>query len=661
MTRTVSFTDQDLQFSEREGYLRISIPGCVSFGSPGEPVLPVRPVTLVLPAGAGNVAVSSSVLSDAVSPVSGVLQPAANPRPFSRTASTPERIIANPDIYRSDNFWPGEPIGNVRTGNKGGFTLVSFLLYPVQYNPVSREFLYNTDIEYTVRWETGSSPCASPGQVTGAAAQLAGWVDNPEDILCNAPASTGRDAVDMLVITSTDYSDSFTAFTAFKITQGIQTELVYVSDIVASSSGYDDAEKIRNYIIDRYTSDGLQYVLLAGDQTVVPARNVNLSCEGYTDNAPADLYYSDLDGTWDASGDHNYGQTNDDLDLYSDIAVGRALFDNADEAALFVQRTIMYEVSPPAGDWQTTAMLCGAGLFTGYTGAKVCDSIAVNLPAGWEINKAYETAKYSDGYTTPTDIINSGTNWVHYAGHGNTTGIYWQGSPSSMMTNSIAQGLTNGNMAGIHHSIGCHPGAFQSGECCAEALWHNGNGGAVSVMFNTSYGWEGYLPEMGISEWMCVYLTEEVFQLGNTMIGEAFATAKDRRVPLWTGGYDRELYCLMDWHGYHDPTLVPAGCGTGIAEESLAEIESVAVRLEGPWPNPVASGAAVSFSASLGAGSGELRIYDVSGRQVWAEDVNTSGTVLWNTDTGDGVQPGVYFARLSQGSSFDNVRVVVTR
>lgn len=661
MTGTLSFQIQEMQFSTREGYSRISVPGCVSFGSPGEPLLPVRPVTLVLPAGACNVAVVASVQSGSVSPASGVLQPAAVPRPFSMVTEVAEIIAGNPEIYRTDSFWPGETVGNVRVGNKGGFTLVSFLVYPVQYNPVSRELQTAESVEYAISWASGASACVSPGQVASSASQLAGWVDNPQDILFNAPVATGRDAVDLLVITTGDYSDSFTAFTAFKNTQGIQTELVFVSDILSSSSGYDDAEKLRNYIISRYTSDGLKYVLLAGDQTVVPARNVNLSCEGYTDTAPADLYYSDLDGTWDASGDHNYGQTNDNLDLYGDISVGRALFDNADEAALFVQRTIMYESSPPAGGWQTRAMLCGAGLFTGYTGAKVCDSIAVNLPGGWDINKAYETAKYADGYTTPTDIINSGTNWVHYAGHGNTTGIYWQGSPSSMMTNSIAQSLSNGNMAGIHHSIGCHPGAFQSGECCAEALWHNGNGGAVSVMFNTSYGWEGNVPEMGISEWMCVYITEEVFQLGNTMIGEAFATSKDRRVPFWTGGYDRELYCLMDWHGYHDPTLVPAGCATGIAEEDHALFGGNSVSLGTPWPNPVVSGSAVAFAVSLMEGSGELSIYDVSGRQVMTESVNASGTVLWNTDSSGGVAPGVYFARLMQGSTFATRKIVVTR
>jgi hypothetical protein len=566
----------------------------------------------------------------------------------------------NPAIYSSDRFWPEGNIRNTKTGSKSGFTLVSFLVYPVRYNPVSGEIEVTENFDITVTWDEGSPAVLSSGQITGAASQLSGWIDNPEMLFAFAPVAGNRDNVDYIVITTADYSDSFTAFTAFKTTQGFQAEMVYVEDITASTPGYDNPEKIRNYIIDRFWQDGLQYVLLAGDQTVVPVRTVGLSCEGYTDNAPSDLYYSDLDGTWDESGDHNYGQPNDSLDLYADVAVGRALFDTPEEAALFVQRTIMYETAPPPGDWTTTAMLCGGGLFSGYTGAKVCDSIAVNLPGDWQINKAYETAKSSDGYTTHIEVINTGTNWVHYAGHGDTTGIYWQGYPSSMMTNSIAQGLVNGNMAGIHHSIGCHPGAFQSGECCAEALLHNPGGGAVSVMFNTSYGWEGYLPEMGVSEWMCVYLTEEVFQLGNTMIGNAFATAKDRRVPLWSGGYDRELYCILDWHGYHDPALIPAGSSTVTSEAEWSLLETSSVVLGMPSPNPVSSGSSVCFTVLL-TGSSELSIYDLSGRMIWTTALENSGSAVWNTGAEARIPPGVYFARLSRGEAVSVQKVIVTR
>lgn len=655
--------DDGFVFYRHSGYDRIARDGWECFSGTGQPLLPARACCFVIPPGAGDVEVTAVVLETVSLGRGFSIQPAAQPRPFSVVAALPEVIEPDPSVYGGGGPWPANPVVSSHDGSRGGFRLAGFRLCPFIYDPATGEVLLATRISVTVGWTAGPPPAPlSPSQVQAAEASLEGWIDNPADLPVCRPATRQPDApVDLLVVTSTDYSDSFSSFVSFKNGAGTITELVYISDILASTPGWDNAEKLRNYIIGRYQADGLQHVLLAGDQTIIPVRNVALECEGWTDNSPADLYFSDLDGTWDASGDHSYGQPEDDLDLYSDVTVGRALFDNASEAALFVERSIMYESSPPAGAWQTTAMLCGAGLFPGYTGAKVCDSIAANLPPAWDVNKAYEPPSLLDGFTTHIDVINAGVNWAHYSGHGNTTGVYWQGSPSNMMTNSQAMALYNGDKAGIHHSIGCHPGAFHSGECCAEALWHNAGGGAVSVMFNTSYGWEGYLPEMGISEWMCVYLTEETFQTGNSPLGCAFATAKDRRVPLWSGGHDRELYCLMDWCAFHDPTLTVIGSSTGFGEhEWVPGGPGCAVSLGAPVPNPVVSGSHVAVAASFPGTGATLGVYDLSGRLVLTRSVEEEGVQVVDLTSRDGsLPPGVYVMRLSCGEGMSTARLVV--
>ncbi len=644
------------------GYSRIQFSGCQPYGQPGEPLLPSRVVALVIPSGAENVSVSAVAANKRILGISGVIQPAAVPRPFSAMASTPEVIREDQSIYSSNRFWPENRVQNLRTGDKSGFTIVSFLVYPYLYNPVSRELEFSGSVDVSVSWDERAAEAVSPSQAEFAAEQLKGWISNPRDIQFCTPLSRGFDSVDYLVITSSTYTSIFEPFVTFKNGQGISTELVDIASILSGTTGYDDPEKLRNYIIQRHSTDGIKYVLLAGDETVVPVRMITLSCEGSTDTVPVDHYYSDLNGTWDANGDHNYGQTNDSLDLYSDISVGRALFDSVDEATLFVERTTMYESTAPAGDWQTTAMLCGALLFGDYTGATVCDSIAANLSSGWTLNKAYETPRSTDGYTTHIQVINDGANWVHYAGHGSVQGVYWGLPPQDMMSNSIAAGLANGSKAGIHHSIACMPGAFHNGESCAEALWHNANGGAVSVMFNTSYGW-GDPPNVGVSEWLCIYLTEEVFQNGNNLIGSAFATSKDRRVPLWNGGYDTELYCILDWHGFHDPTLKPLTSVTGIEGADPESSLSQTVTLEGPFPNPVVSGSSVFFAAGFAGSSGDISIYDVSGRQVWSKAITASGQVCWDTGNNSGgcsIQPGIYFARLQSGSDSAIRKLIIT-
>jgi hypothetical protein len=639
-----------------QGWSRLSLPGCLPWGSPGEPLLPVRAVTAVVPAGATGVEVEvvagTEVELGRFRPV-----PVRPPRPFSAAGPAPDPLEG--EAYRGSDPWPRSPLRTWHCGSRSGYTLVSAVVCPLRWDPGTGVLWGCGEATVRISWRGTSPRTVSARQSRRVSRRLRSLVVNPADLAACAPPTGAGRSLDYLVVTSEDYSDSFAELVDYKNSCGLATEMAYIEDILASSPGWDDAEKLRNYITDRWELDGISYVLLAGDGSVVPTREIYLYCEGYDDTAPCDLYFSDLDGDWDASGDHQYGQPEDDLDLYADVAVGRALFDTPEEAAVFVERSIMYGQSPPPGGWSSRAMLCGAGLFTGYTGAKVCDSIAARLPGDWEVNKAYEDLGLSDGFTTHIDIIESGTNWNHYAGHGNTTGIYWQGYPSSMMTNSIASDLTNGDRAGIHHSIGCHPGAFHSGECCAEALWHNAGGGASSVMFNSSYGWEGYIPEMGVSEWMCVYLTEEVFELGNGLIGPAFATSKDRRVPLWSGGHDRELYCIMDWNAYHDPTLAVLQSGAPVAG-GQHPVPGGAVTLRGPWPNPAARGEAVLFEAGWGAGDAELEVWDLSGRLQVSRRLDGTGPVRLDTARDGAALPaGLYIVRLSAPGGCDTGRMTV--
>ena len=67
-----------------------------------------------------------------------------------------------------------------------------------------------------------------------------------------------------------------------------------------------------------------------GDVDVVPARGFYcyaVSGEGYEDyNIPADLYYSALDGNFDANNNNIFGEAlHDSCDLLPEIAVGRFL------------------------------------------------------------------------------------------------------------------------------------------------------------------------------------------------------------------------------------------------------------------------------------------------------------------------------------------------
>ncbi len=82
---------------------------------------------------------------------------------------------------------------------------------------------------------------------------------------------------------------------------GLRDTVVTVEDIHAQHAGRDNPEKIRNFVCHVYHNWGTIYVLLGGDEEIVPHRNAGASRLGRTGDMPCGLYYSALDGDWDAN------------------------------------------------------------------------------------------------------------------------------------------------------------------------------------------------------------------------------------------------------------------------------------------------------------------------------------------------------------------------
>ncbi|GAI87901.1 unnamed protein product, partial [marine sediment metagenome] len=186
----------------------------------------------------------------------------------------------------------------------------------------------------------------------------------PEDVSAFAPQIGGRWSQSRVppgyyeyVVISEDPIDTvFQQLIDWKTKKGIPATIVTVSWINSYYTGYDLQEQIRNFIIDAYTNWGTIYVLLGGSgdqktsgQNIVPARIAwyTYAGGGEKDLLPSDIYYSDLDGNWDANGNHTYGELSDNVDMYSDVYVGRASVYNVSMAQNFIYKVLTYEKNPP--------------------------------------------------------------------------------------------------------------------------------------------------------------------------------------------------------------------------------------------------------------------------------------------------------------------------
>lgn len=569
--------------------------------------------------------------------------------------------IFNSDVYGSDDVFPSESALFMHSGNKSGFRLGNFTYVPFQYRPLSRELYLITSASITVTYSEDASVrmlSLTDQQITVAENGLRNIVSNPEMLNLWAPSlSVGTDGPAWIVIAAPSYETMLEPLVTHRTSTAGAAAFVSLDWIYANYTGYDTQEQIRNYLIDRFENYGLVYALIVGD--FGPTTRVSmLSLSGNTLNSVTDLYYSDLDGTWDADDDHQYGEYGDGIDYYSDIYVGRFSSDFAPRVERMIERTLAYEQAPTAGDWQKTSLLIGALLWPPYGGSIVCDLIAQRIPSDWTIHKLYEVG--TSHPNNQIDLLNAGVSFCEPTGHGATNGIYWYYAPDNMITNYNYTNLTNIDMLTVFSSITCLAGKISAG-CLAEKLMYLETGGAVAVMFNSDNGW-GLPPNLGPSEVLEICISDQLFTYEEHEIGVMHSLAKDqmRAGPHIT----LEEWVLQEHNLLGDPALLFIPGYFGI--EDGPEMDILLPILSAPTPNPSVGNCSIAFDMPV-SGNAEITVYDLSGRAVATVLSGTlnagSGSVAFDgrDNSGNQLPSGCYTVVMTGTAGAASTRMMIIR
>ncbi|MEE8597497.1 MAG: C25 family cysteine peptidase, partial [bacterium] len=579
VTRTVTFAREDLIFSKVNEYDVIELKGYPAMVEPGAPRLPRVVEPLLIPAGA--VPTSVEVLVEDWVDLPGVynIYPSQPDRPLS----VPEGVYGSfyepdPEVYSMATEYPGFGVRLAGAGNMNGYRIAHIELFPVQYIPDDGVLRLATRIIYRVEYleHQVSDVVATERQLEVFGQAVRAHVVNPEDIVYCAPRVVGSGFglsmvppgyYEYVVVSESPIDTVFQRLVDWKTKKGVPGTVVLMSWINSNYSGYDLAEKLRNFIIDARDNWGTIYVLLGGSgdynssgQNIVPTRKGWYTNAGGPDNdyLPADLYYSDLDGDWDFDGDHTYGELADSVDMYADVYVGRASVYNVAMAQNFVYKVFTYEKNPPT-DYIERLMLPTAILWSSYEERPMQDSIARMAPSGWRIAKMYER-NGTLSRQGMIDTMNVGYNLGHWEGHGNENGIY-MGGP--YLTSSDADGLVNGDRVGIANSIACMCGGWDlmssGGDCFAEHLVNRVGGGLAVAMMNARYGWGayvgGYVP--GPSERIDTTFYAKLFTEQMHVLGQIHHAAKDAWVYYADSGYQYDMtrWCIYELNLFGDPEM----------------------------------------------------------------------------------------------------------
>ncbi len=550
--QTLSFSPSEVGISQAEGYQRVSVPGGVVTGEVGGPETPCVPVRMVIPPSATVEKVEVTEVREEVLPGSYDIVPVQPGRPFSVPAGP--FVSPDPAIYRSVAPLPGRYVEVAGTGTKCGYRIAGTMVYPLQYVPAKKQLILATRLVLKVTYREGTVAVESntPEQNRAFGNDVRDLVSNPGDVSRFAPPERPAGLVGSaflpagnfphVIVTTNQNTGSFLGLrdTLAKLAfwrnrSGVRCTIMTEQDIAPLYTGRDTAERLRNFIKDARTTWGTQMVFIASRD--VPAaktqhnwRRAYAFFSGYpAERLPADLYFSDLDGSWDGDNDNIFGETTDSINGYSDIYVGRITLDSTIEASKYLRRLFQYEKTPGANYYQKAFLTNDVTFSNAYN-----DSIRTMTPTPpW-----LDCRMYASGGDVPIsgaafrDSLNRGWMYTAHIGHG---------APGAMgslynCANAIAQ--SNVGKPELIIAVCCHPGAYdtsgvsgmQFGDCLAENMITHAVDGWVGVMMNSRYGW------VSCAESYNIRFFESLLpppQHHYPRLGQALGKAKDFFIPLW--------------------------------------------------------------------------------------------------------------------------------
>ncbi|MGA1848695.1 MAG: C25 family cysteine peptidase [Thermoplasmatota archaeon] len=340
--------------------------------------------------------------------------------------------------------------------------------------------------------------------------------------------------VQYVIITDSSWvGDHLERLRDWKIRKGVPTRIVEMSFITSNYNGTDKQEKVRNFIRDAVNTWDTEYILIGGDIAVVPYRSTYVQSGSYIEtDCAADLYYSDLDGSFNADNDTTWGETTDNVDMRPDVYVGRAPAQTAGEMNTFVTKTLKYEIEPLSG-YLDNVTLAGEYLDSSTNSSLGMDLIKTQLlPSTVNATSLYDASSGVFGNfnrLTFQNQIDLGASYVFHSGHSNWN-VMSTGTMSSYgyLYNSNVAAYKGGYKLGVLNSLGCITTRFSQNDCIAELHVVKSDGGSVVYIGNSRYGWyAGGAPGWGTSERYMYKMAQELYSLDNTGMAEHFALAKD--------------------------------------------------------------------------------------------------------------------------------------
>ena len=353
------------------------------------------------------------------------------------------------------------------------------------------------------------------GEVSGGRAH-AGAALRPDPRAVPKPAATQIPSllgspVQYVIITNDALAAEFQRLADWKTQTGVPAVVRTLSLHPASSTrrGRTTPSGSAMFIRDAYSRWGTKWVLLGGDTEIIPDASTPAPATTAARTSRADMYFSCLDGNWNADGNRYYGEAQPaDPSTAStclpEVYVGRAPVATVADAKQFVDKTLQYTSRRRSATTRTrccsSPRCCSRrtgrpAMPIELDGAMLAeeraalDSQRTRTCATGASTRTTRTRRGSPGALPETreavlDSLNRGYNVAVHIGHGYRN-VMSVGDRQSLTTRD-ALALTNGNRLTNLYAINCTSNAIDF-PCIGEAFLHAQNGGAVTSVGSTRF------------------------------------------------------------------------------------------------------------------------------------------------------------------------------
>ena len=594
-----------------ESFTTVNLQGGVGIGqSEGAPTLPVNLIKLLLPAKTKvtDIEVTGEPV-EVTMPIDlkeNPIIPYQNPVPIGDPK--PKEIAIRTDIYDSNDPTPGILYDNQKVGYCRGYAILSLSLHPVQYIPAEGKLSYYPNLTINVELEENGQVNQFYRNNLNDEKWVQSLVYNPEMTKryqsCNLPTTDypggicdPSDDYDYVIITTTyNGLDHWVTTPSIPYNwtslmnkhaadDGLSCTLVTIQDIDACPDYWDSdplfndtPAHIREFCKDAYQDWDTEYIFIGGDQEWIPARLMDYD---YESNVESDLYWSNLNKTFNADHDNDWGEEGDGgFDLYSELYIGRIPCDEPQDVSNWMKKSFYYTDSSFRDYLENAAFY---GCVTGWNceGDDFIDYSAIKGTSDWlgpspGAHGAYPSwLGFQYGFET-WNALNPGMEYnlsVKWSASSPNPG--WQGGSESIAVAGMKNDINNDNVtliSGIAHAnehlsldvydytwesdyhntmpffihdYGCHCGDMDAADdgVLHSMLFHSDTELAFACVYNTGYGWGSFDDTNSSSALQQKLFWDYMFDTANNsgspmnwQMGKAMAYSKDAMAPTinWT-------------------------------------------------------------------------------------------------------------------------------